>query len=50
MSIKSQGHSLTLVKGHSDFRKKTRFSPEAVGSFETQFHMKAYGRIEIKNI
>ena len=26
MSIKGQGHSLTLIKGHSDFNVKTCFS------------------------
>ena len=42
MSIKSQGHSLTLVKGHSDFKVKT------VGRFGTKAHMKAKGRMRMK--
>ena len=48
MSIKGQGHSLTLVKGHSDFKVKTRFLAETVGRFGTKIHMKAWGRIGMK--
>ena len=44
MSIKVQGHSLTLVKGHSDFKLKLVFS-KTVGRFGTKVHMKALGRI-----
>ena len=47
MSIKGQGHSLTLVKGHSDFKVKTCFA-ETVGRFGTKAHMKAYGRMGMK--
>ena len=35
MSIKGKCHSSTVAKGHSD-------------AFEIKFHMKAYGRIEMK--
>ena len=38
----SQGHYLTLVKGHSDFKIKSCFL-ETVESFGTKFLMKAYG-------
>ena len=31
MSIKGQGHSLTLVKGHSDFKVKTCFLQKQFG-------------------
>ena len=31
MSVKGQGHSLTLVKGHSDFKVKTCFSQKQLG-------------------
>ena len=48
MSIKGQGHSLTLVKGHSDFKVKTCFSSKTVGQFGTKVHMKACGGIEMK--
>ena len=34
MSIKGQGHSLTLVKGHSDFKVKTCFSQKQLGDLE----------------
>ena len=44
MSIKGQGHYLTLAKGHSDFKIKTCFSQE---TFETKFHIKAYGNTGI---
>ena len=43
MSIKGQGHSLTLAKGHSDFKIKPFFL-KTFGAFETKFHMKTYGR------
>ena len=39
MSIKGQGHSMTLAKGHSDFKIK----PCTHWSFATKLHMKAYG-------
>ena len=48
MSIKGQGHSLTLVKGHSDFKVKNLFFAETAGRFGTKIHMKASGRIGIK--
>ena len=48
MSIKGQGHSLTLIKGHSDFKVKPCFSQKTVGSFGTKIHMKALGRIGMK--
>ena len=41
MSVKGQGHSLTLVKGHSDFKVKTCFSQKQLGDLETKVHMKA---------
>ena len=34
MSIKGQGHSLTLVKGHSDYKVKTCFSQKQLGDLE----------------
>ena len=51
VSIKGQGHSLTLIKGHSDFKVKTCFSQNSktVGSFGTKLHMKAWGRIGMKS-
>ena len=49
MSIKCQGHSLILVKDHSDFKVKTSFSQKQSGDLELKIHMKALGRIEIKN-
>ena len=48
MSIKGQGHSLTLVKGHSDFKVKTCFSKKQEGQFGTKVHMKALGGIGMK--
>ena len=48
MSIKGQGHSLTLVKGHSDFKVKTCFFTETVGRFGTKAHMKANVRMGMK--
>ena len=33
----SQGHSLTLVKGHSDFKVKTCFSYKQLGDLEPKF-------------
>ena len=33
MSIKGQGHSLPLVKGHSDFKVKTCFSHIQLGDW-----------------
>ena len=48
MSIKGQGHSLTLVKGHSDFNVKTCFSQKTVGRFGTKIEMKALGRKGMK--
>ena len=37
VSIKGQGHSLTLVKGHSDFKVKTCFSQKQLGDLEPKF-------------
>ena len=48
MSIKGQGHSLTLIKGHSDFNVKTCFSQKTVGRFGTKVQLKAGGRIGMK--
>ena len=33
----SQGHSLTLIKGHSDFKVKTCFSHKQLGDLEPKF-------------
>ena len=33
MSIKGQGRSLTLVKGHSDFKVETCFSEKQLGDW-----------------
>ena len=33
----SQGHSLNLVKGHSDFKVKTCFSHEQLGDLKPKF-------------
>ena len=38
MSIKCQGHSLTLVKGHSDFKEKTYFSHKQLGDYEQNLY------------
>ena len=47
MSVKGQGHYLTLAKGHSDLKIKTCFVlfflSETVESFKTNFHIRAYG-------
>ena len=48
MSNKGQGHSLTLVKGHSYFNVKTSFFSKTVGRFGTKIHMKVWGRKGIK--
>ena len=48
MRIKGQGLSLTLVKGHSDFKVKTVFFPKTVGQYGTEVHMKAWGGIGMK--
>ena len=48
MSIKGEGHPLTLVKDHSDFKVKTCFSQKQLGDFGTKVHMKAYGRMGMK--
>ena len=48
MSIKGQGHSLTLFKGHSDFNVKTCFSQKQLGNLERKIHMKAWGRKGMK--
>ena len=38
MSIKGQGHSLTLVKGHWDSKVKTCFSHEQLADLEPNSH------------
>ena len=43
MNIKGQGHPLVLVKGHSEFKIIACFFSETAKTFETKFHMKAYG-------
>ena len=35
--MKGEGHSLTLVKGHSDFIVKTCFSQKQLGDLEPEF-------------
>ena len=47
MSVKGQGHSLILVKGHSDFKVKTCFLKNSL-AIKTKAHMKAYGRMGMK--
>ena len=37
LSIKGQGHFLTLVKGHSDLKVKTCFSEKQLGGLELKF-------------
>ena len=39
MNIKGQGHSLTLVQGHSYSTFSNFFSLETAGPSETKFHM-----------
>ena len=39
MNIKGQGHSLTLVKGHSDSKFSNFFSLETARSIEAKFHV-----------
>ena len=46
MSIKGQGHSLTSVKGHSDFKVKTCFSQKHLGDLEPKFIGKLEGEWE----
>ena len=48
MSIKGQVHSLTLIKGHLDFKVKTCFSQKQLGHLETKTHMKIWGGIKMK--
>ena len=48
MSIKGQGHSLTLAEGHSDIKIKSCFFNKIAGSFETKFRVKAYGSTGMK--
>ena len=48
MSIKGQGHSLTLVKGHSDFNVKTCFSQKQLGDLEPKFKWKLEGKKGMK--
>ena len=39
MNIKGQGHSLTLVQGHSDSTISNFFSLETAGLIESIFHV-----------
>ena len=50
MSIKGQGHSLILVKGHSHFNVKTCFSLKQLGDLEPKFIWKLEGEKEWKFI
>ena len=50
VSIKGQGCSLTLVKGHSDFKVKTCFSEKQLGDLESKFIWKLEGEWEWKAI
>ena len=45
MSVKGQGYSLNLVKGHSNFKVNTFFFTETVGRFGTKIRMKAEVRM-----
>ena len=40
VNINGQGHSLTLVQGHSDSTFSNFFSLETAGPFEAKFHVK----------
>ena len=46
MSIKGQGHSLILVKGHSDFNVKACFSQNQLGSLGPKLILKLEGKKE----
>ena len=50
VSVKGQGHSLTLVKGHSDFKGKTWFSQKQLGHLEPKLTWKLKGEWEWKFI
>ena len=39
MNVKGQGHSFTLIQGHSDSTFSNFFSLEAARPIETKFHM-----------
>ena len=39
MNIKGQGHSMTLVQGHSDSTFSKFFSLETAGPIESKFHV-----------
>ena len=49
MNIKDQGHSLTLVQGHSDLTFLNFFSLETTGPIEAKFHVKSswYGEMKV---
>ena len=47
MSIRGQGYSLTFAKGHSVFKLKSFFS-KTLELFETNYHVKDFGSIEMK--
>ena len=50
MSIKGQGHYLTLAIGHSDFKIKTCFSQKLLSHLEPNFSLKLMGEWEWKFI
>ena len=50
MSIKGQGHYLTLPKGHSDFKIKSCFSQKLLSHLEPNFLWKLMGEWEWKFI
>ena len=50
LSIKGLGHSLTLVKGHSDFKVKTCFLQKQLDDLEPKLIWKLKGKLEWKFI
>ena len=50
VSVKGLGHSLTLVKGYSDFKVKTCFSQKQFGDLEPKLIWKLKGEWEWKFI
>ena len=50
MSIKGQGHYLTLTIGHSDFKIKACFSRKLISHLEPNFSCKLMGEWEGKFI
>ena len=49
MSIRGQGHSLTLAQGHLDMKNKTFFPSETTEPFVTKFHRTAFRNKEMKS-